>query len=205
MALAPPSRDRWHFYGTQWRIHEVPEVMSIASHARYGPSLDGTRVLISFTLNRYIVDHLLRTMRHFDLDLDSVVIWSLLAQLNVVHLIPPGATPDVVLGEDGHLVREGRDMRAMRLRDLEQISLLPRETIRRKLAKLEERGLVCRTDAGWTMAQLYVDENVRQFVHEQAKRASVLCKELNRILSCSEGLADRPVMKAPSRGDRAAG
>lgn len=103
--------------------------MPITCQAQQVPSLDGTHVLISFTLNRYIVDHLLRTMRHFDLNLESVVIWSLLAQLNVVHLIPPGAKPDAVLGDDGRLVREGNGMRAMRLRDLEQISLLPRETI----------------------------------------------------------------------------
>lgn len=33
------------------------------------------------------------------------------------------------------------------------------------------------------MTQLYVDDDVRQFIQEQAQRASKLCKELNRIQS----------------------
>lgn len=142
---------------------------------------DGELLLISFSLNRYIVDHLLRTMRHFELDMDSVIVWSLLAHLNVVQLIPPGATPEAVLDADGRLVREDAGMQHVRLRDLEQISMLPRETVRRKLVKLEERGLVCRHDDGWAMCNLYVDEHIREFMRESGVRVAALCNELNRI------------------------
>ncbi|PZU28770.1 MAG: hypothetical protein DI584_04920 [Stenotrophomonas sp.] len=146
--------------------------------------LDGQNVLISFTLNRYIIDHLSRAMRHFDLDMESVLVWSLLAQLNVAHLITPGSCPDSVLDENGRLLKDGQEMRPLRLRDLSQISLLPRETVRRKLVKLEARGLVCRSGEGWTMERLQVDDKVRLFIQEQAQRAEAISKELSRILRC---------------------
>ncbi len=142
---------------------------------------DGELLLVSFSLNRYIVDHLLRTMRHFELDMDSVIVWSLLAHLNVAHLIPPGATPATVLDKSGRLVREDAQLRHVRLRDLEQISMIPRETVRRKLAKLLERGLVCHHDDGWAMCNLYVDKHIRDFMRESAIRVAALCNELNRI------------------------
>lgn len=144
---------------------------------------DGELLLITFAVNHYIVDHLLRTMRRFRLDMESVAVWSLLAHLNVVHLIPPGATPDVVLGRTGKLLRDDAKLRRVRLRDLQQISMLPRETIRRKLSKLLERELVSQTNHGWALHNLYVDEGIREFMWESAIRVAKLCNEINRIKS----------------------
>jgi hypothetical protein len=99
-------------------------------------AFDGAFSIVAFIINRFIIDHLLRCGRQLTGgDFEALVIWGVLAHQNVAHLMPPGSLPTAVLGEDGRLA-EGLDrLRPLRLRDVAQITGIPRETVRRKLLR----------------------------------------------------------------------
>ena len=54
--------------------------------------------LAAFTMNRFIVDHVIRASRHFDNDMEAMILFGTVAHLNAAHLMPPGASPTSVLG-----------------------------------------------------------------------------------------------------------
>lgn len=148
----------------------------------FDAAFDQSFSMIAFALNRHLIDHMLRAMRELDVDFESLVLWGLLSHLNVAHLIPPGSSPGLVLNEVGRLKEAPAGLRPMRLRDLEQVSRLPRETVRRKLNKLRELGYVRQVEAGWVLDPTRVDPSLREFNRETAKRTLRLAEELARLL-----------------------
>jgi hypothetical protein len=138
--------------------------------------------LVAFALNRHLIDHMLRCMRELDVDFESLVLWGLLSHLNIAHLMPPGAAVSQVLNESGRFKGPQGAIRPQRLRDLEQVSRLPRETIRRKLLRLQELGYVEQTEAGWIFSRARVDPALREFNRESARRMLLLGQEVNRLL-----------------------
>lgn len=138
--------------------------------------------LIAFAMNRHLIDHMVRAVRELDVDFESLVIWGLLSHLNVAHLVPPGTAPRSALDERGRFTGDNSGYRPQRLRDLEQISRLPRETIRRKLVKLEEKGYVRRIDDGWVFSRDAIEPNLREFNRETLRRTLALHTEVRRLL-----------------------
>lgn len=138
--------------------------------------------LIAFAMNRHLIDHMLRAQRELQVDFDSLVIWGLLAHLNTAHLVPPGSSPHSILDDFGRLRDIGPGLRPLRLRDLEQISRMPRETIRRKLAALEARGFVERNGSGWIYRRDSVDARLIEFNRETARRLLVVAEEIGHLL-----------------------
>lgn len=138
--------------------------------------------LIAFAMNRHLIDHMIRAFRELDVDFESLIIWGLLSHLNVAHLVPPGTSPRSALDERGRFGGTGDGYRPMRLRDLEQISRLPRETIRRKLVKLQEKGYVERRDDGWVFSRAPIEPKLREFNRETLRRTLALHDELRRLL-----------------------
>lgn len=57
--------------------------------------------VVAFTMNRYIVDHMLRASRRFDDDTETMILFGVLSHLNVAHLLPPGTRPSEALDEAG--------------------------------------------------------------------------------------------------------
>ena len=149
--------------------------------------------LIAFAMNRHLIDHMVRAMRELDVDFETLVIWGLLSHLNVAHLVPPGTSPRSTLDERGRFTGDNTGYRPQRLRDLEQISRLPRETIRRKLVKLEEKGYVRRVDDGWLFSRDAIEPNLREFNRETLRRTLALHSEVRRLLVAgySQHLRDR--------------
>jgi hypothetical protein len=107
--------------------------------------------LISFTMNRFIVDHVMRVARLFDNDIESMILFGVLAHLNVAHLIPPGSSPSSILNAEGGVPDSQPKLRPVRIRDLTQITGRPRETIRRRLERLETDGRVLRVVGGYVL------------------------------------------------------
>ena len=100
-------------------------------------AFDGAFSLVAFVMNRFIIDHLLRSGRRLTgNDFEALVIWGVLAHQNVAHLMPPGSLPTAILTEKGRLAGAAEGMRPLRLRDIAQITGIPRETARRKLERL---------------------------------------------------------------------
>lgn len=142
--------------------------------------------LVAFQLNRYLIDHTLRVGRQFTGDdYEAMLIWGVLAHQNAAHLLPPGSLPCSVLNERGR-VDLGRARIPLRLRDVAQITRLPRETVRRKLEKLAAAGRVERVPAGWLITQHDVDGTLREFSRESVRRFLATADEVMRCLRAAD-------------------
>lgn len=102
--------------------------------------------LLAFSVNRHIVDHMRRICLELSMDPESAQIWGTLAHMNLLPNLPLGANPMDVLTEMGKNRNIGTT--PVRLTELTQITGLPRETVRRKLARLQQAGKVKRLEDG---------------------------------------------------------
>jgi hypothetical protein len=174
---------------------EAPTALDPRS-AAFDRAFDRAFGLIAFAMNRHLIDHMLRAQRELQVDFESIVIWGLLAHLNAAHLVPPGSSPASLLDQRGRVKAVGAGLRPLRLRDLEQISRMPRETIRRKLALLEAKGYVERSGQGWIYRSASVDARLIEFNRETARRmlgaAEVVSRLLKDGLAAAEGTNTAP-------------
>ncbi|ENO81992.1 MULTISPECIES: helix-turn-helix domain-containing protein [unclassified Thauera] len=130
--------------------------------------IDKAFTMVAFAANRHLVDHMRRMTTTLDMDLESAMLWGTLAHLNVAQAIRPGAPPTELLAPDGFLLGAHRPVR---LTDLVQVTGLPKETVRRKLEKLRQRGKVRRTEDGlWDALREGIDERTHAFTRESVKR-----------------------------------
>jgi hypothetical protein len=126
--------------------------------------------LLAFTMNRFIVDHIVRSARQFDNDTEAMILFGVLAHLNVAHLMPPGVGPAEVLDDRGSVPDAQPNLRPVRLRDLTQVTGRPRETVRRKLERMEQQGRVKRVDGGYVLDVASVDEPMRVLTANGVRR-----------------------------------
>ena len=127
--------------------------------------------LVAFIMNRFMVDHFIRAGRALvESDYESLIIFAVLAHQNVAHMMRPGSFPGDVLTERGRLPDMEGGLRSLRLRDLTQITGLPRETVRRKLKRLEGWRLIMRVGAGWQASTARVESDLREFTRESVYR-----------------------------------
>lgn len=166
----------------------MPHHASRARHPELDPrsvefdaAFDQVFVPMAFAMNRHFVDHMLRAMRELELDFESMVIWGLLAHLNLAQILPRGVDPNA-LDDLGYLLGSKDHIKPLRLRDLEQVARMPRETIRRKLHGLEKLGHVVRQGSGWVLRTGEVDPVLREFNRESAKRLLALSEEMGSLL-----------------------
>lgn len=132
---------------------------------------DGAFALAAFRVNRYVIDHVLRAARLLaDGDLETLVVWSVVVTHNLAHLMPPGTHPTAILTRHGSLPAADELLRPVRLRDLAAVTCIPRETVRRKLAKLAARQTVLRKSGGWVVNRPWMDRTMREFTRDSAHR-----------------------------------
>lgn len=145
----------------------------------------------AFAMNRFIVDHMVRGARHFDNDTEAMLLYGMLAHLNVAHILPPGTRPSEALNAQGRVSDPQPQMRPIRLRDLCQITGRPRETIRRKLAWLEARGQVLRVDGGYVLDVRSVDEGMRALSVDGVRRCMATAEQIAAALRDAEAALKR--------------
>ncbi|MCU0921690.1 MAG: hypothetical protein MUF16_15375 [Burkholderiaceae bacterium] len=126
--------------------------------------------LVAFTMNRFIVDHVVRSARQFDNDTETMILFGMLSHLNVAHLMPPGSRPSQVLNAHGRVPDPQPQLRPVRVRDLTLISGRPRETIRRKLEALLQQGQVLRVDDGYVLNVASIDPQMHALALDGVKR-----------------------------------
>jgi predicted transcriptional regulator len=143
--------------------------------------------LVAFTLNRFIIDHLLRFARQFGPDYPMMVVWGVLAHQCVIHHLPAGSRPGEVLGPDGKLAKTDPELRPVRQRDLSQITGIPKETVRRKLLKLEQQGWIVRQGPGWVLNRANLDPELREFSRESARRLLAVSDHIRHLLRDAGG------------------
>lgn len=139
-----------------------------------------TFAMVAFASNRHLVDHMRRIINLLEVDAESAMLWGLVAHLSIAHAMHPGAQPADLLAPDGFLLGEARPVR---LADLVQVSGLPKETVRRKLEKLRERGKLGRTEDGrWVVLRSGVDETTYEFTRESVNRLLQTARVIEGIL-----------------------
>jgi hypothetical protein len=140
--------------------------------------------VVAFMVNRHLVDHFMRVSRQFDLDYETIVIWAVLAHQNCVHLVVPGAPSHRAPGSagDGVAVDPAAPLRPLRLRDLTQITGIARETVRRKLLRLHERGWIVEARDGWIIDVRRIDPDLRDFTEETARRLLSTARAVQQAL-----------------------
>lgn len=138
---------------------------------------------VAFTVNRHLIEHMMRAQRELGVDYESLVIWGILAHLNVAHLLPPGkALAQITLDIDSALIDPENGFRMLRLRDLEQVTGLPRETVRRKLSRLEKLGYITHNSKGWLVRPESVDERLRNFTRETTQNLLKAAQHVTELL-----------------------
>lgn len=126
--------------------------------------------LAGFIVNRFLVHHLLRMARQTGGDFESLVIWNSLALQNTAGLLGPGARPLTPLQPDGTFPDALLRANGLRSSDLAQITGIPRETVRRKLERLQTSGRVQRHDDGrWHVVASSITPAVREFMRDTAR------------------------------------
>jgi predicted transcriptional regulator len=165
------------------------DLLSVAalSSEEFSSAFKKSFSLAAFIVNRHLVDHFMRASRQLGVDYEALIIWAVLAHQNCAHLMPPGSLPAAVLNEAGRLREDHPGLRPLRLRDLTQITGIPRETVRRKLRLLHAAGRVEETDAGWLVSAEHAEE-LRAFTEESVRRFLAAAADLVRTLEgASEG------------------
>jgi hypothetical protein len=123
--------------------HDAPGLPgeAAANNAHIPPTYWRAFSLVAFTMNRFIVDHVVRSARLLDNDIETMILFGMLSHLNVAHL-PPGSRPSRELDAHGQMSDPQPLLGPVRIRDLTLISGRLRETIRRKLEVLQPQGRV---------------------------------------------------------------
>ena len=126
--------------------------------------------ILAFAMNRFIVDHVIRSARLFENDTEALILFGMLAHLNIVHLVLPGSSPRTTLDRDGRIPDSQPRLRPVRVRDLAQITGRPRETIRRKLEHMRSTGRVLRLPTGWVCDVSSIDADMRALTLDSVRR-----------------------------------
>lgn len=94
---------------------------------------------VGSTIHRFVVDYLIRVRaRVLAEDFDALVLWGVLTHHQA-------AQPETAMGLDG------QRLDGLRQGDLARITGIPRETVRRKLLRLEAAGWILRAPRGWVI------------------------------------------------------
>lgn len=103
---------------------------------------------LAFAANRFVLEHMRRIRQNFQLELDASFVLGSLAHLNLYHGLNPHLPKESLL-----TLNHEHEFKPVRLRDVVQVTALPRETVRRHLIKLEAEKMICQPIAGkWCIA-----------------------------------------------------
>ena len=157
--------------------------------------------IVAFSMNRFIIDHMIRAARQFDNDTEALVLFGVLSHLNTAHLVPPGSRPSGTLNQRGSVQDAQPQLRPVRIRDLVQITGRPRETIRRKLDRLEATGRVLRVVDGYVLNVEAVGPEMRQLSVDGARRFMETSKVIAAALrDAQEAVARESAPSAQGQG-----
>jgi len=173
------------------RAHSAPD----ADPGDFDEAFDASFGVVAFIANRHLIHHVLRASREFGLDFESLILWGVLAHQNVLHLVGRPATGAAVPGSRLRQAANPDELRPVRIRDLNQITSIPRETIRRKLNLMEKRDFVRRhADGGWVMNASAVGPQMRAFTRETVRQLLQCADQVRGAL----GEAGRALAESPA-------
>ncbi|WP_295006438.1 hypothetical protein [uncultured Dechloromonas sp.] len=110
---------------------------------------------LTMLVNRHLMDHLRRISNELEMDFQSAYLWGTLSQMNLPYarMGLPSLSLNINAVEANSLGE--LQIVPVRLADLSQVTKLPKETVRRKLENLRQRGKVERNERGeWWITRL---------------------------------------------------
>jgi predicted transcriptional regulator len=153
-------------------------------------SLQGRYPETQYHFVRFFSEHLVDCYRVFGGDFDQVILLAVMGQRYLEAVMDARALP-------GRGLDQTR-ISALRLAD---VTGLPRETVRRKLKLLEQRGwVVCEKGKGWTLAGDFPETRAREGLKDLDQRGlqrlARLMAALRPILSAGSGVTGPADQKA---------
>ena len=88
------------------------------------PSYQRAFSVAAFTMKRFIVDQTLRAARQFDNDVETMMLFGVLAHLNVAHLMPPGTQPSQAGSVAIRVAGRGTAVPVRKLRDCQAVEVV---------------------------------------------------------------------------------
>lgn len=152
--------------------------------------LDASFSVLAFMMNRAVVDQMLRSARRFGGDFEALMIWGVLAHQNVAHLLPLGRLLPALMDEQGYPATLQQEIKPILLRDVAQITGIPRETVRRKLEWLKTQGWLLKTSKGWLLNLETVDPGLREFTKGNIRRFLATAEAMHQTIA--QARASRP-------------
>jgi len=156
------------------------------------PGYQVNRARISLALSEFTVPLLSRIYQAFDGDMVAALVLGEIAHRNVESWLAEHENPEELLDDPVQRVTVMRPCNALSVADA---CNLPRETVRRKVVTLIERGYIYRSDEGY----LYLTRTVGDgFLDMTAKMVEQLLTTARRLESL---LANQPTPLGPLRLD----
>lgn len=156
------------------------------------PGYQANRARISLALSQFTVPLLSRIYHAFDGDMVAAIVLGEIAHRNVERWLADQGNPEQPLHDP--VLRKGL-MRPCNALSIAEACGLPRETVRRKVVALIERGYIYRDEQGLLYLTTTVGEN---FEDVTRRNVEALLETAHRV---SELLADRKVPIGPLRLD----
>ncbi|MFZ4482000.1 MAG: hypothetical protein ACOYNZ_19150, partial [Rhodoferax sp.] len=100
--------------------------------------------------------------------------------------------PSAVLDERGRFGENDILIKPMRLRDIAQITGIPRETTRRKLAMLADKKYISKVAQGWVISSERTEPDLRDFTRESVMRLLAVADEITTALRDADARAGAP-------------
>jgi predicted ArsR family transcriptional regulator len=156
------------------------------------PGYDANRARISVALSEFTVPLLSRIYHAFDGDMVAAIVLGEIAHRNVEAWLAEYENPEESLGD---AARREKLMRPCNALSIAEVCGLPRETVRRRIVKLIDRGYVYRSEEGF----LFLTRNVGEDFEDMTTRnVEDLLETARRLQSL---LANLPTPLGPLRLD----
>jgi hypothetical protein len=156
------------------------------------PGFDANRVRISLALSQFTVPLLSSVYRQFAGDVVAAIVLGEIAHRNVEAWLNDERNPEAALYDPGHRLDLMRPCNAL---SIAEACGIPRETVRRKVVQLIDRGLIDRDPSG----HLFLNRDVGEgFQDSTLATIDALLTTVRRLESL---LAGRPTPLGPLRVD----
>jgi hypothetical protein len=181
----------------------LPLIYGPAAHAAGDHVIDREllrthRIEFSYLVGRFMVEHLARVHRAFDGDLAAALVLGTIAQYNTARFFEgpaaASAEPAQALVARGEHVPHLRPCNAM---SVAASTGIPRETVRRKIKWLVERGWVQQVGRDKLFMTAKAAPHFEQFDNETMERFAALMSHVRGLAERRSGGAKAPPRRAP--------
>lgn len=136
--------------------------------------------LVAFATNRHLMNHMRRLSKDLEMDLDTTFIWGTLAHLNLAKSFGSAKHSSELVSPKGKVLAV---IEPISLSSLSQVTGFARETVRRKLNRLEKSGKAIRNKEGeWSITERSSTPEIYEFTKESVRLLLESARQVQEIL-----------------------